>query len=186
MEAKNLDDRDLDGNREHREQFELYKNLLNNIVFTYYLDFYFHIGGEFRDAVRLAEICGNKIVVNEEPFLLMVSKLFNSQPQKIISPVKLAKVMASHPLNNRFIYYLKIDFPRISYSENAEEYHRLATIGEQLRKPHLMEDVPLTKHAQFNNPVSNMVDKPEYKGSSVWINKARCFEDVRKRLGIST
>ena len=98
MEAKDLYDRDLDGNREHREQFERYKNSLNSIVFTDYLDFHLYIGGEFQDAVRLAEIRGNKIVVNEaneEPFLQMVSRLVNSQPQKITSPVKLAKVMAS-------------------------------------------------------------------------------------------
>ena len=98
MEAKDLDDRDLDGNREHREQFERYKNSLNSIVFTDYLDFHLYIGGEFQDAVRLAEIRGNKIVVNEaneEPFLQLVSRLVNSKPQKITSPVKLAKVMAS-------------------------------------------------------------------------------------------
>lgn len=98
MEAKDLDDRDLDGNREHREQFERYKNSLNSIVFTDYLDFHLYIGGEFQDAVRLAEIRGNKIVVNEaneERFLQMVSRLVNSKPQKITSPVKLAKVMAS-------------------------------------------------------------------------------------------
>ena len=98
MEAKDLDDRDLDGNREHREQFERYKNSLNSIVFTDYLDFHLYIGGEFQDAVRLAEIRGNKIVVNEaneEPFLQMVSRLVNSKPQEITSPVKLAKVMAS-------------------------------------------------------------------------------------------
>lgn len=98
MEAKDLDDRDLDGNREHREQFERYKNSLNSIVFTDYLDFHLYIGGEFQDAVRLAEIRGNKIVANEaneEHFLQMVSRLVNSKPQKITSPVKLAKVMAS-------------------------------------------------------------------------------------------
>ena len=98
MEAKDLDDHDLDGNREHREQFERYKNSLNNIIFTDYLDFHLYIGGEFQDAVRLAEIRGNKIVVNEaneEPFLQMVSRLINSKPQKITSPIKLAKVMAS-------------------------------------------------------------------------------------------
>ncbi|MCR5658045.1 MAG: N-6 DNA methylase, partial [Bacteroidales bacterium] len=70
----------------------------NSIVFTDYLDFHLYIGGEFQDAVRLAEIRGNKIVANEaneEHFLQMVSRLVNSKPQKITSPVKLAKVMAS-------------------------------------------------------------------------------------------
>ena len=98
FEAKDLDDRDLDGNREHKEQFERYKSSLNNIVFTDYLDFHLYIGGEFQDAIRLAEIRGNKIVAiesNVEPFIQMISRLVNSQPQKITSPVRLAKVMAS-------------------------------------------------------------------------------------------
>lgn len=98
FEAKDLDDRDLDGNREHKEQFERYKNSLNNIVFTDYLDFHLYIGGEFQDAIRLAEIRGNKIVAiesNVEPFIQMIARLVNSQPQKITSPVRLAKVMAS-------------------------------------------------------------------------------------------
>ena len=87
-------------------------------------------------------------------------------------------VLHSPSYRAKYKEFLKIDFPRIPYPENAEEYHRLAAIGEQLRKLHLMENVPPTKHAQFNNPGSNMVDKPEYKGSSVWINKEQCFDDV--------
>lgn len=98
VEAKDLDDRDLDGNREHKEQFERYKSSLNNIVFTDYLDFHLYIGGEFQDAVRLAEIRGNKIEAiesNVESFIQMIQRLANSKPQRITSPVRLAKVMAS-------------------------------------------------------------------------------------------
>lgn len=87
-------------------------------------------------------------------------------------------VLHSPAYRAKYKEFLKIDFPRIPYPENAEEYHRLAAIGEQLRKLHLMEEVPPTKHAQFNNPGSNMIDRPEYKGGSVWINKEQCFEDV--------
>ena len=99
-----------------------------------------------------------------------------------VSPLELFDyiyaVLHSPSYRAKYKEFLKIDFPRIPYPENAEEYHRLAAIGEQLRKLHLMEKVPPTKHAQFNNPGSNMVDKPEYKGGSVWINKEQCFEDV--------
>ena len=87
-------------------------------------------------------------------------------------------VLHSPSYRAKYKEFLKIDFPRIPYPESAEKYHRLASIGGQLRKLHLMEEVPPTKHAQFNNPGSNVVDKPEYKGGSVWINKEQCFEDV--------
>ena len=38
VEAKDVNDRDLDGNREHKEQFNRYKNSLDHILFTDYLD----------------------------------------------------------------------------------------------------------------------------------------------------
>ena len=98
VEAKDLNDRDLDGNGEHKEQFERYKNSLDNIVFTDYLDFHLYIGGVFQDAVRLAEIRGNKIEAiesNVESFIQMIQRLANSKPQRITSPVRLAKVMAN-------------------------------------------------------------------------------------------
>ena len=87
-------------------------------------------------------------------------------------------VLHSPSYRAKYKEFLKIDFPRIPYPASLEEYHRLSAIGSQLRKLHLMEEVPTTKHAQFNNAGSNIVDKPEYKGGNVWINKEQCFEDV--------
>ena len=85
-----------------------------------------------------------------------------------------------HSPNYRTKYkeFLKIDFPRIPYPTNAEEYHRLSAIGSRLRKLHLMEDVPQTKLAQFDTPGDNLVDKPQFKDGNVWVNKEQCFSDV--------
>ncbi len=87
-------------------------------------------------------------------------------------------VLHSPAYRAKYKEFLKIDFPRIPYPSSAEEYHRLSDIGSQLRKLHLMEEVPVTKHARFNTAGSNVVEKPEYKGGNVWINKEQCFEDV--------
>lgn len=87
-------------------------------------------------------------------------------------------VLHSPAYRNKYKEFLKIDFPRIPYPENAEQYHRLASIGAELRKLHLMEEVPQSKYAQYNHPGNNMVDKPTYKDGSVWINREQCFEDV--------
>jgi len=87
-------------------------------------------------------------------------------------------VLHSPTYRTQYKEFLKIDFPRIPYPTSAEEYHRLSSIGSRLRKIHLMEEVPATKHAQFNTAGSNVVEKPEYKGGNVWINKEQCFENV--------
>ena len=87
-------------------------------------------------------------------------------------------VLHSPNYRTKYKEFLKIDFPRIPYPESKEEYHRLADLGGQLRRLHLMQDVPAPQHAKFDNDGSNTVDKLEYKDGCVWINKEQCFADV--------
>lgn len=98
IEAKDIDDGDLDGNGVHKEQFNRYKNSLENLCFTDYLDFHFYEGGEFKDKLRIAEICGDKLVPAAEPVIeKFVSKIEHfgaAKAQTITSPVRLAKLMA--------------------------------------------------------------------------------------------
>ena len=98
VEAKDVNDRDLDGNREHKEQFNRYKNSLDHILFTDYLDFHLYEFGEFVDSVRIAEVRGDKVVViqpNVTKFLEVLDSFSGALPQKITSAKKLAQMMAA-------------------------------------------------------------------------------------------
>mgnify|MGYP002855740056 CR=1 FL=1 len=98
VECKDIGDPDLDGQRQHKEQFNRYKSSLGNIVFTDYLDFHLYVDGEFADSVRIAEVKGGKVVAieNNEPlFLQLIDRLADAQPQKITSSAKLAAIMAN-------------------------------------------------------------------------------------------
>lgn len=98
FEAKDIDDSDLDGRKSHKEQFSRYKNSLDTIVFTDYLDFHLYEFGEWVENVRIGEIRGDKIVLvkeNEAKFLELISHVGNSHPQKITSASRLAAIMAS-------------------------------------------------------------------------------------------
>lgn len=98
VEAKDIGDSDLDGNRQHKEQFNRYKNSLDHILFTDYLDFHLYENSEFINSIRIAEIKGNKIALidtNVPMFLEMVAHLAESMPQKITSSTKLAQMMAA-------------------------------------------------------------------------------------------
>lgn len=98
IEAKDIGDGDLDGNGVHKEQFNRYKNSLENLCFTDYLDFHFYKNGEFKDKVRIAEICGDKLVPAAESviekFVGMIEHFGAAKAQTISSPVRLAKLMA--------------------------------------------------------------------------------------------
>ena len=99
IEAKDLNDTDLDGKTKsgHKEQFDRYKQALDHIIFTDYLDFHLYEYGELTNTVRIAETRGNKIVdipEAEETFLAMIDHLATSAIQRITSASKLAQLMA--------------------------------------------------------------------------------------------
>lgn len=99
VEAKDIGDNDLDGRSKsaHKEQFDRYKQALDYIIFTDYLDFHLYEQGEFVDSVRIAEVKGDRIVEAseaEDKFLSMIQHLGTSAIQRITSAPRLAKLMA--------------------------------------------------------------------------------------------
>lgn len=98
VEAKDIDDRDLDGRKENKEQFTRYKKSLDHIIFTDYLDFHLYENGEWVKSVRLAEVQGDKIVLcneNLEDFIALVNHIASTKPSKITSAKRLAVQMAA-------------------------------------------------------------------------------------------
>ena len=100
IEAKDIGDNDLDGRNPHghKEQFTRYKQALDYIIFTDYLDFHLYEHGEFVDSVRIAEVKGDKIVAvneNKEKFLNLIEHVGNNAIQRITSASRLAKLMAA-------------------------------------------------------------------------------------------
>lgn len=98
IEAKDLEDGDLDGRKKNREQFDRYKASLDTIIFTDYLDFHLYEHGEWQQSVRLAEIQGNKIRLTNasspDNLIALLEHIKTAQPQRITSAHKLAQLMA--------------------------------------------------------------------------------------------
>ena len=63
----------------------------------------------------------------------------------------------------RYKEFLKIDFPRIPYPENAAQFWQWVALGKKLRCLHLMSDVA-PQHGTADFPVSgsNEVEKPQF------------------------
>ena len=95
IEAKDLEDGDLDGRKKNKEQFDRYKASLDTIIFTDYLVFHLYEHGEWQQSVRLAEIQGNKIRLSDaDRFVSLMEHIKNARPQRITSASKLAQLMA--------------------------------------------------------------------------------------------
>lgn len=111
IEAKDIDDRDLDGRKENKEQFSRYKKSLDHIIFTDYLDFHLYENGEWVKNVRLAEVHGDKICLCKEridDFNALIGHIATTKPAAITSAKRLAEQMAakarilSSTINNAF------------------------------------------------------------------------------------
>lgn len=99
-----------------------------------------------------------------------------------------------YSLNYRETYkeFLKIDFPRVLYPTDQEQFWQLVELGGQLRQIHLMEhyvlDKPITTYpVSGSNEITNRLtktdpgfvpdeDNPEI--GKVWINEEQYFGNV--------
>jgi predicted helicase len=88
-------------------------------------------------------------------------------------------VLYSNNYRAKYREFLKIDFPRVPYPENAEQFHQLAAIGSLLRGLHVMENVsPAPDTADFPVAGTNEVETVNYKAQNVYVNKLQYFENV--------
>lgn len=96
IEAKDIDI-DLKS-KQYREQFDRYRNALDNLIITDYLTFDFYKEGEFITSVRIGEVRNNSIVSiddNFDKFLQLIQDFCSYKGQTIRSAKRLAQLMAA-------------------------------------------------------------------------------------------
>jgi predicted helicase len=95
IEAKDIN-KPLDS-KDYKEQFDRYKNALDNLIITDYLDFWFYKNGELTIKIQIAKIENNVVFPITENFSLFennIKSFVTFVSQTITSPSKLAKMMA--------------------------------------------------------------------------------------------
>lgn len=75
--------------------------------------------------------------------------------------------------------FLKIDFPRVPYPNDVKSFKKFASYGTELRLLHLLESPKVNQFiTTYLIAGSNSVEKVEYKGGKVFINKDQYFGSV--------
>ncbi len=88
-------------------------------------------------------------------------------------------VLHSPAYREKYAAFLKIDFPKIPYPENAESFARLVETGGKLRKIHFLDvDENIARGISFPVSGDNVVDKLSYRNGRVYINAAQYFDNV--------
>lgn len=99
IEAKDIGEKDLEGKKNNKNQFDRYKAALNNLIFTDYLSFHFYRDGEQNgESVEIGKILNGTIVPVPENFATFTNRLkdfcTNKGNQTIRSSKKLSAMMA--------------------------------------------------------------------------------------------
>jgi predicted helicase len=128
---------DLDG-KNLKEQFDRYRDALDNLVFTDYLDFRFYLNGELTTSVKIAGTQNGRIVSlpeNFEQFTSLIKQFCSRTPQTIKSSKKLAEMMAEKAKILAFIIKNALD-EDVQSEENS-------TLREQMKafKDILIHDI---------------------------------------------
>ena len=88
-------------------------------------------------------------------------------------------VLHSPTYRERYKEFLKVDFPRVPYPQDAKTFWKLVKPGEMLRKLHLMEGVePQEDTANYPIAGSNEVETLQYRNGKVRINETQFFDNV--------
>ena len=99
IEAKDVGEKDLEGKKQNKNQFDRYKSALNNLIFTDYLTFYFYRDGEkVGETLSIGKIENGSIVALPQQFEQFNARLkdfcANAGKQTIRSSKKLSSMMA--------------------------------------------------------------------------------------------
>lgn len=116
-------------------------------------------------------------------------KLLNSAYNKEITPEEIFyymyAVLYCERYREKYAEFLKIDFPKIPFTNNYELFKNMVEYGSRLVELHLLKskelNVPI---ARFQGYGDGKVEKPVYKAqdSHVFINKNQYFEGVSGQL----
>ena len=88
-------------------------------------------------------------------------------------------ILHSPAYREKYKEFLKIDFPRVPYPQDAAAFWQLVALGGELRQIHLLESQVVNKYiTQYTIGGSNMVEKVRYENGNVYINGTQYFANV--------
>jgi hypothetical protein len=99
------------------------------------------------------------------------------EPEEILSYIY--AILYSPTYRQKYVEFLKIDFPRIPFVDDRRTFEKLAALGWQLVQAHLLRDIPATFKVDVTKG-SDTVEKPVYAAPQqrLYFNAAQYFAPV--------
>jgi hypothetical protein len=92
-------------------------------------------------------------------------------------------VLHSPTYRTKYIEFLKIDFPRVPFTDDEKLFKELSNIGEKLIASHLMKEIPSEIDCRLLGEGTNYkVELVKYEKGKIWFNKERYFDNVSEEV----
>lgn len=115
--------------------------------------------------------------------------LLSTSYKNLISPEEIFyyiyAVLYSNIYRQKYLEFLKIDFPKIPFTKEYKLFKKLSEIGQQLVNTHLLKSHLLKNTSlRFEGNNNGVVKKVGYnsKEKRVYINKSQCFTNVEPEI----
>ena len=153
----------------------------------YFLTKFLNVNGYIRsDSVSIDTVFPLYLYSEDGSKVSNLKKEIVGEIEKIVGKVSpenifdyIYAVLFSPSYRDKYKEFLKIDFPRVPYPEDAKSFKEIIALGADLRSLHLFES-PKINQFITTYPIagSNIVEKLEYKDGKVFINKDQYFGNV--------
>ncbi len=120
--------------------------------------------------VKIVETIEKKIGITIEPLILLDY---------------IYAILHTPKYRTKYKEFLKIDFPRIPYPMDKEQFLAFAKLGRELRELHLMKSSVMDKsNVNFSGDTkqSEEVTLRKWENGKVWINKTEYFEGIPESI----
>jgi hypothetical protein len=120
-----------------------------------------------------------------EKFLQALRAVMDREPTPEEVLAYIYAVLHAPSYRQRYAPFLRYDYPRVPLPASAEQFVRLASLGQHLIELHLLRCLSL-RESPVGFPVSgsNRVEKgyPRYRDGAVWINDSQHFTGVSQAV----
>jgi predicted helicase len=141
---------------------------------------YFRRGGEYMCPLFLNGAEDEKAENLSSDFYRFLNARYDHHytPEEILGYIY--AVLHAPAYRARYAEFLRMDFPRIPFAEDADDFEILSKLGWALVETHLLRQVPISKLAQYHDKGDHSVEAVRYSPveQAVWVNKTQSFSPV--------
>ncbi len=124
----------------------------------------------------------NRIVNFTDKFSEFIAMKYSSDtPEEILYYIY--AVLFSPTYREKYEDLLRLDFPRIPFTDDMEVFNKLKKLGKRLASIHLLKERPTNEIARFECTSQDfLVTKSVFIDDKVWINDSVCFSNISEEI----